>query len=162
MKLKVWLWTFALWSVLPAGAASVIPGERAAEMLRERPNTPIVDARSVVARSMSPIRGALAIDDSVVLEAGTTALLVGNDERQAMEAAARVETAHPGVKVLVVEGGDQSLRGVVGGVSVRTGNSGLPTNFIIPSDTCQTGPALHVFGQDVTKQDDAGQGVVKP
>lgn len=125
-----------------AQAADLVSAEDAQKMLSSSPDTRIIDARGVAARSLTPIPGALVASEVKNLEP-CVALLVAARVEAGMKVAADIEAANPGIDVRVVEGGYESIREAVGGHAV-----GSKPSFTIPTDTCEPGPSLRTYDGD--------------
>ncbi|MDH3355003.1 MAG: hypothetical protein OEL79_07300 [Chromatiales bacterium] len=106
---------------------------------------PVLDVRDLVERSQRPIAGAQQIDDELEFDAGDIILIIGDDEKSAMQSALAIEKQFPGNTTIVVKEGYKTLRVIHGKKIKNISNSYFPGTFTIPSDTCETAPPVHMF-----------------
>lgn len=107
---------------------------------------PLVDARDLSERSLNPIPGSL--DYSAELLVVGKVLLLAPDEAVAVDIAQAIESRLPNVHIFIIAGGLETLRMVRPDLLPKPGLYNMPKTFTIPSNTCESGPALHVFGDD--------------
>ena len=68
-------------------------------------------------------------------------VVVADDDGAALKVAEAIAAAHHGTSVFAVEGGAAAWERVVGAISAEP-PGGRATQFIIPKNTCEQGPAL--------------------
>lgn len=137
-----------LWmAVTVAEAAALVDGEGVARR-GDAAKAPIVDARDISERSLFPVPGALGYEPGLRI-AEKVIVVIGDRDEEALAAARALEQRHPGLTALALKGGYETLRGLRPAARLPPRVEGaMPSNFTIPSDTCQTGAALHTFGEE--------------
>ncbi len=130
---------------MPATAATLADNETITKLLHSPVGVTVIDARNAAERKRRPLKDARIYGSSLSLESGT-ALVVADDDAAALIAAKRIESEHPNALVYAVAGGYavfERLREQA--AEQKSLGTAIPYNFVIPSDTCQTGPALENF-----------------
>jgi hypothetical protein len=129
-----------------AARAELLDGARLAEVLKKGQPCCVIDAREEGRRKQQPIPFAVVYADSIRPKPGGFAVVVGNNDRQALEAA-QVIAKKSGRDVFAVKGGYATWRQIQeGSKQSSTGPETLmPRNFTIPSNTCEQGQALHEY-----------------
>lgn len=136
--------TFAL-QTEPALAASLADELTVMELLRAPAGIPLIDARGAKERAQAPLAGVRTYEEAMPLASGPV-LLIADSDAAALALAGKIEARHRGVQVYAVAGGAavlQRLREQV--TQSKPSGATIPYEFVIPSDTCQTGPALQKF-----------------
>ncbi len=125
-----------------AGAAFGESREQVAHRLKEHPECCVIDARGAVARMRSAIPFAVVMGPTVRVKRGAFALLVADNDDSAMKSAREVAGRSEG-DVVAVRGGYATLSAL--GLGGPGATSATPSRFVIPSNTCEQGPALQEF-----------------
>ena len=128
-------------SVQAQAAASLRNEMQLGLALRASPPCCVVDARA------EPERMALALEEALVYREGlrikptATVVVVADTDAAALAVAETIAAAHPGSPVLAVEGGVLAWQRVLARIKAEP-PGGRATQFVIPKNTCEQGPAL--------------------
>lgn len=116
------------------------------ELLRASPAVPVIDARSAQARAqVAPLADARVYTEAMPLERGPV-LVIADTDAAAIAVADKLEARHADVQAYAVAGGSAVLERLrQPPVEHSPTSTAIPYDFVIPSDTCQTGPALQTF-----------------
>lgn len=132
----------------PAWAAKValLDGAQLREVLKKDQPCCVIDARSEGRRKQQPIPFAVIYNEGVKPKPGGYAVVVGDNDPQALAAAQNV-SKKSGQDVYAVKGGYATLKQVqTGGNKSSTGTEIVaPQRFTIPSNTCEQGKALQEY-----------------
>lgn len=109
--------------------------------LRASPPCCVIDARTEAQRQARAIAEALPYRDGIRINPTATVVVVADDDGAALKVAEAIAAAHPAKSVFAVEGGAAAWERVVGAISAEP-PGGRATQFIIPKNTCEQGPAL--------------------
>ncbi|MBI2310939.1 MAG: rhodanese-like domain-containing protein [Betaproteobacteria bacterium] len=136
-------WVLALAGLLvalPASAAGVSLQDRPQliELLREAPPCCVIDARAEKARREKPIAHALAYRQGMSINPSGPVVVIGSSDQQALAVGNTLADRSGAAAVYAVKGGYATWQAV----ELNRLKSTLPSTFVIPSDTCQQGPAL--------------------
>lgn len=129
-----------------AARAELLDSARLVEVLKKDQPCCVIDAREEGRRKQQPIPFAVIYKESVKLKPGGFAVVVGDNDQQALEAAQAI-AKRSGQDVFAVKGGYATLKQVQsGGREPPAGpETIMPQNFTIPSNTCEQGQALHEY-----------------
>lgn len=129
-----------------AARAELLDAVQLAEVLKKGQPCCVIDAREEGRRKQQPIPFAVIYKESIKPKPGGFAVVVGDNDRQALEAAQAI-TKRSGQDVFAVKGGYATLKQVQsGGKEPLAGpETIMPQNFTIPSNTCEQGQALHEY-----------------
>ena len=129
-----------------AARAALLDGAQLAEVLKKGQPCCIIDAREEGRRKQQPIPFAVIYKEGVRSKPGGFAVVVGNNDRQALEVA-QVIAKKSGQDVFAVKGGYAILKQVQSGGEASSAGQEIrmPQNFTIPSNTCEQGQALHEY-----------------
>lgn len=140
--------TLALALSAPAWAAraELLDSAQLAEVLKKDQPCCVIDAREEGRRKQQPIPFAVIYNEGVKPKPGGYAVVVGDNDPQAL-AAAQAVSKKSGQDVYAVKGGYASWKQVWSGgkESSATPETPMPQNFTIPSNTCEQGQALHEY-----------------
>ncbi|HUX30597.1 MAG TPA: hypothetical protein VMV78_08220 [Thiobacillus sp.] len=129
-----------------AARAELLDGAQLAEVLKKGQPCCVIDAREEGRRKQQPIPFAVIYKEGVKPKPGGFAVVVGNNDRQALEVA-QVIAKNSGQDVFAVKGGYAILKQVQSGGEASSAGPEIlmPQNFTIPSNTCEQGQALHEY-----------------
>jgi hypothetical protein len=125
-----------------AGTSALLDRAGLSALIERTPECCVIDARKESERVLRPIAFAIELQPALRIKAGSTALVVADDDARALAVAQAVAARSDG-DAMAVKGGYatwQALRQA----STAT-SSTLPKIFTIPSNTCEQGKALHEF-----------------
>ncbi|HRA80975.1 MAG TPA: rhodanese-like domain-containing protein [Thauera sp.] len=109
--------------------------------LRTSPPCCVVDARAEAQRKTRAIADALIFREGLKIKPTATVVVVADTDDRALAVARTIASAHPGKSVFAVEGGVSAWESVVGAITAEL-PGGRATEFVIPKNTCEQGPAL--------------------
>lgn len=135
----VWLLSAPAW----AATAMQVDSAQLVEILKKGQPCCVIDARDEGPRKQQPIPFAVVYKENVKPKPGGFALVVGDNDQQALEIAQSV-SRKSGQDVYAVKGGYAAWRQAQEGGSKPT-ETIMPQNFTIPSNTCEQGQALHEY-----------------
>lgn len=140
--LLAWAWSASAW----AAGAALLDGVQLAEVLKKDQPCCVIDARSEGRRKQHPIPFAVIYNEGVKPRPGGYAVVVGDNDPQAL-AAAQAVSKKSGQEVYAVKGGYVAWQQVQagGGASAAGAEIVAPQNFTIPSNTCEQGQSLHEY-----------------
>jgi hypothetical protein len=125
-----------------AGAAASLRNEiQLALALRASPPCCVIDARTEAQRQACAIAEALPYREGIRINPTASVVVVADGDDAALKVAETIAAAHPGKSVFAVEGGATAWERVVSAISAEP-PGGRATQFIIPKNTCEQGPAL--------------------
>ncbi len=129
-----------------AARAELLDGVGLAEVLKKGQPCCVIDAREEGRRKQHPIPFAVIYKEGVKPKPGGFAVVVGDSDQKALEAAQTI-SRKSGQDVFAVKGGYPTLKQVQsGGNQTSSGpETVMPQNFTIPSNTCEQGKALHEY-----------------
>ncbi|MDD5404256.1 MAG: rhodanese-like domain-containing protein [Sulfuricella sp.] len=129
-----------------AAQAELLDSAQLAEVLKKGQPCCVIDAREEGHRKQQPIPFAVIYNESIKPKAGGFAVVVGDNDRQAL-AAAQVIVKRSGQDVFAVKGGYAAWKRAQSGGKAPSGEPDtiMPQNFTIPSNTCEPGEALHEY-----------------
>ncbi|PWB51980.1 MAG: hypothetical protein C3F18_08655 [Nitrosomonadales bacterium] len=144
-----WKWllmlSWALYSPAWAATAALLDGNHLREVLKKNQPCCVIDARGEGARKQQPIPFAVIYKEGIKPKPGGFALVVGGNDRQALEIAQAV-ARKSGQDVYAVKGGYAAwIQIQAGGGKSAAPETLMPQNFTIPSNTCEQGQALHEY-----------------
>jgi len=129
----------------PAAGAELVDGAELNKRIFDITRAPVVDARDTADRSMLPVPGALVYQRNMPLDA-VQVIVIADTDSDALVAAEQLESMHSRLKSYALSGGYDTLRLLLPDAKLPArADSIMPPVFTIPSDTCQTGPALHIY-----------------
>lgn len=129
-----------------AAGAALLDGAQLREVLMKGQPCCVIDARSEGRRKQQPIPFAVTYQEGIKPKPGGFAVVVGDNDPQAL-AVARLVAGKVRQDVYAVKGGYAAWRQVqVGGNKSSAGMEIVaPQRFTIPSNTCEQGKALHEY-----------------
>lgn len=129
-----------------AAGAALLDGAQLAEVLKKDQPCCVIDARSEGRRKQQPIPFAVTYQEGVKPKPGGFAVVVGDNDPQALAVAQNV-SKKSGQDVYAVKGGYATWQQVqAGGNKSSAGPETVaPQSFTIPSNTCEQGQALHEY-----------------
>lgn len=129
-----------------AAGAALLDGAQLREVLKKGQPCCVIDARSEGRRKQQPIPFAVIYQESVKPKPGGFAIVVGDNDPQAL-AAAQAVSKKSGQDVYAVKGGYDAWKRVQVGGNKSSAGTGIvaPQRFTIPSNTCEQGKALHEY-----------------
>jgi hypothetical protein len=134
--------------VAATAQAAVLVDAEAARKKVEVKTVRVIDARDTSELSMFPIPGAIAYERMLQV-ADKVVLVIADEDRDALAAARELGQRHPGLTAVALQDGYETLRRLRPEAKLPAHLDGaMPSNFTIPSDTCETGPALQTYGGD--------------
>lgn len=127
-----------------AGQAALREPSELAQLLVASPQCCVIDARSKPRRDRQPIPGTIAYGKGLRIQPTSVILVVGDDDRRALEVARALArtSAHD---ALAVKGGIAGWRALEKQLQAEAAKPGSGYSFVIPHDTCQQAEPLHVF-----------------
>jgi hypothetical protein len=137
-------WAWAASAV--AAVATLLDGTQLAEVLKKDQPCCVIDARSEGRRKQHPIPFAVIYNAGVKPRPGGYAVVVGDNDPQAL-AAAQAVSKKSGQNVYAVKGGYATWQQVQAGGNESSAGSEIvaPQRFTIPSNTCEQGQSLHEY-----------------
>lgn len=126
-----------------AGSATLLDAGQLTQMLNRKQPCCVVDARSGDERKAYPIAFAVGYSPNIKPKAGAYALVIGDSDQQALTTANAI-SRRSGQDAHAIKGGNTTWQQVAQ-YGARTPTADMPKRFIIPSNTCETGPALHEY-----------------
>ena len=129
-----------------AVCAETLVNADALENLDGAEDWPVVDVRELSEQSQLAIPGSL--DFSPELSVELMVLLVASDNATGILVAQKIESKFPGIEVIVLDGGYETLRTIWPELRPSKDGFSLPGTFTIPSDTCESGDPLHTFSEE--------------
>ncbi|MDD5241832.1 MAG: rhodanese-like domain-containing protein [Sulfuricella sp.] len=140
------IFAWALSAPAWAATASLLDSAGLAEVLKKGPPCCVIDAREEGRRKQRPIPFAVIYNESIKPKPGGFALVVGDNDAQALEAA-RTIFKRSGLDVYAVKGGYATWQQIQkGGKKSSAGPEFvMPQRFTIPSNTCEPPKALHEY-----------------
>lgn len=138
--------TCALSASAWAAKAALLDGAQLEEVLKKDQPCCVIDARSEGRRKQQPIPFAVIYNEGVKPKPGDYAVVVGDNDPQAL-AVARSVAGKSGQDVYAVKGGYAAWRQVQAGGNKSSAGMEIvaPQRFTIPSNTCEQGKALHEY-----------------
>ncbi|NMM29201.1 MAG: rhodanese-like domain-containing protein [Glaciimonas sp.] len=129
-----------------AGTSALLDAVQLKEMLKKDQPCCVVDARPEVKRKLYPIAFAVVYSTNIKPKAGAYAVVIGDSDQQSLETAQTI-SRRSGENAYAVKGGYAAWQKVAQGDGKIPGapTTATPQSFIIPSNTCETGPALHEY-----------------
>ena len=109
--------------------------------LRASPPCCVIDARAAAQRQARAIAEALVYRDGLAINPTATVVVVADNDERALVVAEAIAASHPGRPIFAVEGGIDVWERVVAAISAEP-PGGQATQFVIPKNTCEQGPAL--------------------
>ncbi|HUX62258.1 hypothetical protein [Sulfuricella sp.] len=132
----------------PAWAAgtALLDGAQLREVLKKDQPCCVIDARSEGRRKRQPIPFAVTYNEGVKPKPGGYAVVVGDNDPQALATAQNV-SKNSGQDVYAVKGGYATWKQVQAGGNKSSSGAEIvaPQRFTIPSNTCEQGKALHEY-----------------
>lgn len=132
----------ALLVALPA-AATVSLYDRAALVvaLKGAPPCCVVDGRSAAERAKHPVKGALVWSEALRIKPTGAVVVIADHDVVAFSIGQQLEARFKAKEVLAVKGGYATWDAFVS----ASETSGMPANFVIPSNTCEQGKPLQTL-----------------
>lgn len=129
-----------------AAKAALLDSAQLREVLKKDQPCCVIDARSEGRRKQQPIPFAVIYREGVKPKPGGYAVVVGDNDPRALEAAQAV-SKKSGQDVYAVKGGYDTWKRVQGDGDKSSAGTGVvaPQRFTIPSNTCEQGKALHEY-----------------
>jgi hypothetical protein len=142
----------ALLILLAVGNAEAAPAVLRDEaqlgaLLQKSPQCCVIDARSAESRSAQPLPASLPYQRGLQINPTSAVVVVADSDGKALDAAKLVARTSP-YPVYAVKGGVAAWKQVEATLAKSARAPGSPFDFVIPSDTCQQGPALQQFKAD--------------
>lgn len=147
---RIGTWLVLIGSATPmpawAGTSALLDAGQLTERLKKHQPCCVVDARAAIKRKLYPVASAVVYSTNIKPKAGAYAVVIGDSDRQSLKTAQTI-ASRSGEDAYAVKGGYAAWQHVVlgGGGSSSVPNGAMPQRFIIPSNTCETGPALHEY-----------------
>lgn len=123
------------------GAASLRNEVQLKLALRASPPCCVVDARAEAQRQTRTIAEAVVYREGLKINPTATVVVVADTDERALAVAEAIAGAHPGRSVFAVEGGVDAWVSVVAAINAEP-PGGRASQFVIPKNTCEQGPAL--------------------
>lgn len=129
-----------------AAKAALLDGAHLREVLKKDQPCCVIDARSEGRRKQQPIPFAVTYNEGVKPKPGGYAVVVGDNDPQALTTAQTV-SKKSGQDVYAVKGGYAAWQQVQAGGNKSSAGTGIvaPQRFTIPSNTCEQGKALQEY-----------------
>lgn len=129
-----------------AAGTALLDGAQLAEVLKKDQPCCVIDTRSEGRRKQHPIPFAVIYNEGVKPKPGGYAVVVGDNDPQAL-AAAQAVSKKSGQDVYAVKGGYATWKQVQEGGNKSSAGPEIvaPQSFTIPSNTCEQGQALHEY-----------------
>lgn len=129
-----------------AAKAALLDSAQIWEVLKKGQPCCVIDARSEGRRKQQPIPFAVIYQEGVKPKPGGFAVMVGDNDPQAL-AAAQAVSKKSGQDVYAVKGGYATWKQVQAGGNKSSARTEIvaPQRFTIPSNTCEQGKALHEY-----------------
>ena len=129
-----------------AAKAALLDGAQIREVLKKGQPCCVIDARSEGRRKQQPIPFAVIYQEGVKPKPGGFAVVVGDNDPQAL-AAAQAVSKKSGQDVYAVKGGYATWKQVQAGGNKFSAGAEIvaPQRFTIPSNTCEQGKALQEY-----------------
>ncbi|RZI40416.1 rhodanese-like domain-containing protein [Herbaspirillum sp. HC18] len=129
-----------------AGTSKLLSEAQLKEALKKEPPCCVIDARSEAKRKQFPVAFSIVYSTSIQPKAGGYALVIGDSDDQALEAAKAI-SRRSGEDVHAVKGGYAAWQRLQsgGGTTDRAPATSMPQQFTIPSNTCEQGTALQEY-----------------
>lgn len=147
-RLAKWMVVLACVFSAPAWAATaaLLDYAQLTEVLKKGQPCCVIDARSEGPRKQQPIPFAVIYKEGLKPIPGGFAVVVGDNDQQALEIAQSISRKF-GQDIYAVKGGYRTWRQVQeGGQKPSAGPEAVaPQSFTIPSNTCEQGQALHEY-----------------
>ncbi len=128
-------------SVQAHAAASLRNEMQLGLALRSSPPCCVIDARAESERKALALDEALVYREDLRINPTATVVVVADTDEAALAAAESIAAAHPGSPVLAVEGGVVAWQRVLARINAEP-PGGRASQFVIPKNTCEHGPAL--------------------
>jgi hypothetical protein len=143
--MRIWL-SFLLFWIAPgiamaAGVALLLDASQLSEALKSNQPCCVIDARSEGSRKQNPIPFGIPHREGMTISGTTFAVVIADNDQRALEVARGLAVLNKG-KIFAVKGGFAAWQEAVG---AGAGGTAMPKGFIIPSNTCEQGKALHEF-----------------
>lgn len=147
-RIGKWLTLIGWAMALPAlaGTSALLDAAQLKEMLQKNQPCCVIDARSEVKRMLYPLAFAVAYSTDIKPKAGAYAVVIGDSDQQSLKTAQAI-SRRSGENAHAVKGGYTTWQQLMRGDGQRSGmpTANMPQSFIIPSNTCETGPALQEY-----------------
>lgn len=129
-----------------AAKAALLDSAQLREVLKKGQPCCVIDARSEGRRKQQPIPFAVIYQEGVKPKPGGFAVVVGDNDPQALAAAQSV-AGKSGQDAYAVKGGYATWRQVQAGGNKSSAGTEIvaPQRFTIPSNTCEQGKALQEY-----------------
>ncbi|WP_420475167.1 hypothetical protein [Noviherbaspirillum sp. ST9] len=129
-----------------AGTTKLLDRALIEEALKKEPPCCVVDARAEAKRKLYPIEFSVMYSNTLRAKAGGYALVIGDSDDKALEAA-KAMARRGDADVHAVQGGYETWQRLhqAGRTGEHAPATAMPQRFTIPSNTCEQGTALHEF-----------------
>lgn len=129
-----------------AATAALLDDVRLTEVLKKSQPCCVIDARGEGLRKQQPIPFAVIYKEGIKPVPGGFAVVVGDNDQQALEIAQSISRKF-GQDVYAVKGGYRTWRQVQEGGKKPSAapEAATPQSFTIPSNTCEQGQALQEY-----------------
>lgn len=127
-----------------AGKAELREPSELAKLLIVSPQCCVIDARSEQRRNKQPIPGTIGYGNGLRIQPTSVILVVGDDDRRALEVARALARIGPH-DALAVRGGLAGWQSLEKQLQAEAAKPGSTYSFVIPHDTCQQAEPLHIF-----------------
>lgn len=133
-----------LLAAIPAAAAAGVAlhdkAQLAAALKRSAPCC-VVDARSELTRSKSPLKDAVIYRPAVQIKPTAAVVVIADSDDGALQAGKELAKTSGAKEVLAVKGGIGTWRALIP-AEAAAGESTMPYTFVIPKNTCEQGTPL--------------------
>lgn len=109
--------------------------------LQEGPPCCVIDGRSEKSRRQRPLADALVYRADIKIVPTAAVVVLADEDRQARKIAEALAAAHPGKRIIAVEGGLAVWQAVQASATQSVAQRG-GINFVIPKNTCESGTPL--------------------
>jgi hypothetical protein len=128
-------------AALAAGIALLVDTTQLTEALKSGQPCCVIDARSEGPRKQNAIPFSVPFRDGMMIAATTYALVIADNDQRALDVARGLAVLNKG-RIFALKGGFAAWQETLGG---GAGGTAMPKGFVIPSNTCEQGKALHEF-----------------
>lgn len=146
LRCCLFIMTWALSASVWAAGAVLLDGTQLREVLKKGQPCCVIDARSEGRRKQHPIPFAVTYQEGIKPQPGGFAVVVGDNDLQAL-AVARSVAGKNKHDVYAVKGGYAAWRQVSVGGNKSSAEAEIvaPQRFTIPSNTCEQGKSLQEY-----------------
>lgn len=116
--------------------------------LKDSPPCCVIDGRSKIQRSRTPLENALPFRADLRINPISTVVVLADTDKEAMRIAGLIEKQHPGKPIVAVKGGLAGWKAASApddATSATDGSAKGVFQFVIPHNTCETGKPLQTL-----------------